>query len=158
MQRVVTTLGGIAVVFDTADQQQIDRQLKQLDRGLFLTRNPHPSSRLLCWEVRHWVGSGVPPPLVLVWAEEDGTPRTLSTGVVYATAKRRENFGRNLAAEAQADNDRKLEQDREDARAERDWIVSDMGPHITGQKRSVLFRTPGLVASRRRRRAEGEVC
>jgi hypothetical protein len=152
----VRTEGDISVVFDTRDQASVDAALKQLDPRLFLDPERDRSSGAVFWTVKCWVGSGQRPAHVLDWREPDGTPRPLSSGLVYTLEARKRNFGRDLVADGMAAND-EARRRIWDETAEQ---VRDAGVEFERRRRlgsfAIVPRSKALAMTRARMRSEGK--
>lgn len=138
----------------TQDEKAIDRDLKRLDEGLFLDKERDRQSGGLVWTVRHQIGSGVTPPLVLEWRDRQGNPLPLSSGIVYAVEKRKANFGRDLLQESMAANDALEEKQNAEAAEELEEIVRDFKKHYALGNFSVVPRSRALMWARARGRRD----
>ncbi len=143
--------GGLAVAWSETDRREIDRALERLERGLFLDPEIDPSFGCLFWTVKHWIGSGQPPLLVLDWRTEDGEPLPLSFALVEQV-KRQEGRADGAAERALAANERLKAQAQREVEDARDEIAADFerGSHY------VVHRSPGLARTRAKMRAAGK--
>jgi hypothetical protein len=117
------TPSGLAIVAAERDDRSLEADLKRLDPALFLTRELHRPSGRWSYAVYHYLGPEQPPIHVLHWTRDrtaKGEPLPLSSGLYYEVESRKRNFGRNLAAEAQAENERMAQADLEAADEERE--------------------------------------
>ena len=125
--RSFETPTGVAVVAEHKSDRELEAMLKRLDPGLFLTVEVHAATRKPIYTVYHWVGPNDPPVHVLYWTEDrtrQGNPLPPSTGIVYEVESRKRNFERNLVAEADADNVAAVQENIEQADAERETEVT----------------------------------
>lgn len=117
------TPSGIALPCETRSERQIELALKQLDRDLFLTKEVHRPTGARCYAVYQYLSPTRPPLHILFWTHDrksSGKPLPLSSGLVYEVESRKRFAGRNLAAEATAQNEQQLEADLAEADEERD--------------------------------------
>lgn len=135
-----------------ADERSLERELQRLDDRLFLTfeiEGGRQVYRVMC----EYAGDRVA--CVTEWRDEKQQPLPLSSGLLELVRSLQPRGGVTVqeAIEANERLQHTVQADFEDAV---DEIVTDMQPRIAGRKQSLLLRTPGLVASRRRARARGE--
>lgn len=64
-----------------ASFRQLERELKSLDRNLFLVQQRGVYDETF-YEVRYWQGPEQEPPVILDWRDPDGKPRDLNFGII----------------------------------------------------------------------------
>jgi len=140
------------LLLPAADERAIEDELQRLDPRLYLSfeiEGGRQVYRVMC----EYAGDRFAP--VCDWRDEQQRPLPLSSGLVELVRSLQPRGG-VAAQEAMAANERRRERLEADVEEAVDEIADDMGPRIAGRKQSLLNRSPGLVASRRRARRRGE--
>lgn len=140
------------------DEQAVDAALRAYDDALFLTKEVDRRYSRFVYQVQIWRGDQ-PPVLLVEWRDPAGCPLPLSHSFIDEVKKLRPRSGTpgRSAAEAQARNDALVEQAAAEERADYEEVAGDLLPRISEKRSALLPRSPGLVASRRRARARGEI-
>lgn len=100
-----TTVGSLALVTETADKRQLERELKKLDPHLFIDFEADPQYGLIPL-VKLWVGLSRPEGHIVVrWQEPDGRPKPLCWALVEQV-KRQDGAAATSVQEAIAHNER----------------------------------------------------
>lgn len=153
----VSDVGGLAVMFDRADEETVTRALRRLDDRLFLDPEVEPLGPygpFVYMTVKYHLGSGYPPSTVLEWRERDG-PKPLSLGIVEQV-KRQEGKMATAFRDAMAANERKRQKAAEDVGEAAHHIAQSGTKSATGVRSVNLPRSQSLRQARDRRRARGE--
>ncbi len=155
MPYAISDIGGIAAAFNTATSKQIDRELQQLDRHLFLDPEMElhdPRGRYLYWTVKHHIGSAVPPVCVLEWRDGNG-PWDLTMAIVEAV-KRKEG-GLDRAVQLALEHNKKMQEKTTEKVGNEAYEIAMDAKKVMGKHSAVLHRGPGLKAARDRQRERG---
>jgi hypothetical protein len=145
----------LQVVWNSADEKQIEADLRKLNQNFFLDRDRDRGGPVY-YVVREWLGSGTEPLRILDWKDERGNPKPLNSGLLYEVEKRKANFGRDLHAEAMKANDALQEKRDQEALEEYAEVAEDFKKHRLGNF-ALVPRSVGLARSRakaRERKAE----
>ena len=156
MPYAISDIGGIAAAFNTVTSKQIDRELQQLDRGLFLDPEMElhdPRGRYLYWTVKHHIGSAVPPVCVLEWRDGNG-PWDLSMGIVEAV-KRKEG-GLERAVQKALEHNKKMQEKTTEKVGSEAYEIALDAKKAVGKSGAVLHRGQGLRQARSRARERGK--
>ncbi len=156
MPYAIADIGGIAAAFNTVTSKQIDRELQQLDRGLFLDPEMElhdPRGRYLYWTVKHHIGSNIPPFCVLEWRDGNG-PWDLSMAIVEAV-KRKEG-GLDRAVQQALEHNRKMKEKTVEKVGNEAYEIAMDANKAAGKTGAVLHRGQGLKMARDRQRERGK--
>lgn len=150
-------VGSLAVVEQTQERKAVERELRSLDRNLFLDPEvafDRNGEREFVWTVKEHIGSERPPHLVLEWRDAGGRPLPLTYGIIDAV-RQTEGKGETIFTEISEHNER-LRRERA-ARAEEahEEIMRDMVPRLYDTRSAILHRGVHLRMSRDKRRARG---
>lgn len=151
----VSEFGGLAVMFNRADEETVTRALRRLDDRLFLDPEVEPLGPYVYLTVKYHLGSGHPPSTVLEWRNPDGTPKPLSMGIVEQV-KRQEGVMATAFRDVMAANELKRQRAVADV-GEAAYDIALGGGLSAAGKRSVnLPRSQSLRQARDKARARGE--
>ena len=135
-----------------SDSDQIVRGLKQLDQRLFLEKQLTLDGEQV-WTVHCAVEGDQPPICVFEWRDPDGRPiPVLSSGIIDRMAAM-ERDPAKLNAKVKAKN-AEFERRRDEKFNEHIYGISEERRRSL-LSHSVLHRSPGLAAARRRQRQQG---
>lgn len=150
----VSDVGGLAVVFNPADEKQITQALRRLDDRLFLDPEVEPLGPYVYMTVKYHLGSGHPPSTVLEWRNPDGSPKPLSMGIVEQV-KRQEGAMATAFHDAMIANELKRQKAIQDV-GEAAHDIAVRVKSAAGTRSVNLPRSQSLRRSRDRQRARGE--
>lgn len=142
----VSETGGLAVIWETRESADIDRQLKQIDQRLFL--DPEHDGQRVFWTVKFWNGERANPPvsLILDWR------KPLTDQLVQEVKRQYQRGPLDLEAIRKANLELQARK-AEEAQETYEELTRDFERH---DKRShVVHRSQGLRMSRDRQRARG---
>lgn len=154
----VSDIGGLAVMFNPADEKTVTRALSRLDDRLFLdpeVETVGPNAPYVYLTVKYHLGSGHPPSTVLEWRNPDGTPKPLSLALVEQV-KRQEGAMATAFSEAMIANELKRQKAIQDVGEGAYEIARSGGKSAAGVKSVNLPRSQSLRMARDKQRARGE--
>lgn len=136
-----------------ASFRQLERELKQLDRNLFLVEQRGVYGETF-YEIRYWQGPEAEPPVLVDWREPDGKPKELSFGILEDIRRQMQRGPLDIKAiVARNEELKKRKQDEvQEVYAE---MTREFERHMTmGNFGGPVHRSPALVVARRRARRE----
>lgn len=147
--------GALYVVESRSDRSDIERALRQIDRGLFLEKQVTLEGEIV-WCVVAEVFGDHPPLTIFEWRDESGRPISeLAMGIVDRV-NRLERDPVVLAKRLRERNEA-LKRERDRRRDEAyETMAREMVPSIQGRRSAVLHRSQALRMARDRRRAQGD--
>ena len=154
----VSEVGGLAVMFNPADEKTVTRALSRLDDRLFLdpeVETVGPYAPYVYLTVKYHLGSGHPPSTVLEWREPDGRPKPLSLALVEQV-KRQEGAMATAFADAMIANEKKRQAAIKAVGDEAFEIARSGGKSAAGTKSVNLPRSQSLRMARDKQRARGD--
>lgn len=151
-------VGGLAVAFQDASAEAVDRALKQLDPNLFLAQDrclTGPHGAYDYWRVLEHKGDRLAPFPVIDWRDRSG-PRPLTMAIVEHVKRQEKRDEKllerineaNAAREAAVDRDSDEQYDEITRSFER---AARNGGHFSGP----VHRSRGLYLARSKARSEG---
>lgn len=143
---------GLYVVEFAQDFDAIDRELRLEDDRLFLSYEIDLRHNAKVYRVLCEVAGDKPPVCIVEWRDDLGRPLPLSSGILERVRSQRARGG-VAALEAQAANERMVEQAAREADEQIEETVKEMLPRMRGRKRTTIPRSEGLAAARRRTRS-----
>lgn len=150
---VYPSRNGLVVATESADEAAVDRELKQLDQGLFLAREVDRRREAYVWRVFHWAGDDHPARWCCDWRDDYGRPLPLSMNLVEKVKDiegrraKLENIERANAAIGER-VDAEMQEVAEEA-------ARDVARHSTAGHAALLPRSQSLRRARERHRAKG---
>jgi hypothetical protein len=142
---------GLILAEEIPDAASVERQLKQIDRGLSLQAWPRQDGPPIWRVVLHYAGDR-PPETIASWIDQSGEPLPLSSRLVDLVRSLDKN-SRVAYVDADGKNAQFEEQrERDNARDEEALIADWRMPH----GRPVLPRSQSLRRSRDKQRAKGK--
>jgi hypothetical protein len=148
-----TDKNGLTVAGLATDETAVDRELKLLDRGLFLTKEVDRRYGSYVWRVFHWAGDDHPARWCCDWRDDFGLPLPLSMNLVEKVKDvegrraKLENIERANAAIGER-ADAEMQEAAEEA-------ARDVAKHSAPGHAALLPRSPSLKRARERHRAKG---
>jgi hypothetical protein len=127
---------GLVLAEESADEAGLGRALKQIDRRYILQKNPDGDQPDL-YVVSCIVNEDEPPIRILAWADDDGTPRPLSSGLVDEVKKWRPEARNRRGPDADERNRQhreRVERERQEQLAE---VTADHKARVSKGRRSV---------------------
>lgn len=151
-------VGGIAIPFPTADERQVQAELRRLDPGLFLDKEWEPCGPRGGYAyhvVKHRVGENLVVPIGgTEWRDEHG-PKPLSLAIVERV-RRNENALEGAAKWAAERNQKLQDAARQDTSDRMDEVIRDFHKHgRTGNFSGPVHRSQALRVARSRARRKG---
>lgn len=146
---------GLIAVHADADARSLERELQRFDPDLFLTFEMEQGRQV--WIVMRQLGEHVMP--VCQWRDPQRRPLPLSSGLLELVRSLRPREGVDEdggLARIEAENQRQQEKAQADQDEQIEEVVKEIGYRARDAKRTILPRSPELVAARRRERAKGK--
>jgi hypothetical protein len=111
------------------DEGYIERELRNLDPNLFLDKEIDYRGGPVYYVVKHWIGSGHPPVVVLVWKDVDGRPKPLTHEIVEKV-KRQEGAMDGLVDRILAEQQQRRERERVESREAQAELTREHLPRL----------------------------
>lgn len=147
---------GLLACHADADARSLERELQRFDPALFLTFEMEAGRQV--WIVMRELSSDHVMPLC-EWRDSNRTPLPLSSGLLELVRSLRPREGVDEdggVRRVRAENERLREREQAANEEAVEDITREIGYRARDARRTILPRSPGLVASRRRQRARGE--
>lgn len=146
------TPSGLVRAEHGADEAAVARALRRHDDDLRLVRGFDLERQVWTWKVYRYAGSEREAEFLLVWADEDGTPRPLSMNLVDEVQRHDRNLRGDLV-DAAVHNARLRAERHKDYQREAEEIVREFGPKLDGTRLPVIHRSQSLRRARDKARA-----
>jgi hypothetical protein len=139
---------GLVVAEEAADEAQLGRALKEIDDRYVLQKHPGEVPGGWVYKVFCIVSEDQPAVCILTWANERGDPLELSSGLIDEVKRWRPEARGRRGPDADARNERLLEQTERDREARAATLADDHAAGIVRGRVSVSMgprpRKPGF--------------